>query len=188
MKKIMVDMDEVLCTGGYLEIVNRFLNTHYTLEELPGYCAEDMIPKERLKEYYEYFKGQNVYEYSYEIKDAVEVLEKLSKKYEIYICTAYYADVYKMDYGRLLLDKYIWLQEHIPFISPYHYIFMNDKSLLECDIKIDDRLSNLNGYGEQKYLFSSYHNGNVTEDELKEVGATLVSGWKELERILLDVN
>lgn len=93
-----------------------------------------------------------------------------------------------MDYGRLLLDKYIWLQEHIPFISPYHYIFMNDKSLLECDIKIDDRLSNLNGYGEQKYLFSSYHNGNVTEDELKEVGATLVSGWKELERILLDVN
>lgn len=63
---------------------------------------------------------------------------------------------------------------------------MNQKNLLKCDIKIDDRISNLKGYGEQKFLFDSYHNKDITEKELKEVGAIRVSGCKEIEKILLE--
>lgn len=185
MKKIMIDMDEVLCMGGNLGLVNHFLNTNYKMEDLPGYYAEDLIPEERLNEYCEFFQTQNVYDYVTIIQNAVEVVEKLAQHYQIYICTAYYTDVYKMDYSKLLLDKYHFLQEYFPFLSPYQYVFVNDKSLLECDIKIDDRLDNLEGYGEKKLLFDSYHNQEVSDEELKEKGVIRVSGWKEIEKILL---
>ncbi|MCI8545080.1 MAG: hypothetical protein HFH09_02480 [Bacilli bacterium] len=185
MKTIMVDMDEVLCIGGHLGIVNKFLNTSYKVEDLPGYYTEDMLPKERLQEYYQFFKTENPYQYAEIIPDAREVLEKLSKKYQLLICTAYYSDVYDMEQSHCLIDKYKWLQQNFPFISPYQYIFINDKSLLNCDIKIDDRLSNLKGYGEQKYLFDSYHNQEICDEELEKEGVIRVSGWKELETILL---
>ncbi len=185
MKTIMVDMDEVLCIGGHLGIVNKFLNTNYKIDDLPGYYTEDLIPKEHLQEYYHFFETQNVYDYVSIIPDAIEVLKKLSKKYQIFICTAYYSDMYEMDQSRCLVDKYKWLQKNFPFINPYQYVFINDKSLLNCDIKIDDRLSNLKGYGEQKYLFDSYHNQQISNEELKQEGAIRVSGWKELETILL---
>lgn len=184
MKTIMVDMDEVLCIGGHLGVVNQFLNTTYKVEDLPGYYTEDLIPKERLEEYYRFYETKNLYDYASVMPDAVEVLEKLSKKYQIFICTAYYSEAYDMDQSHCLVDKYRWLQKNFPFINPYQYIFMNDKSLLNCDIKIDDRLSNLKGNGE-KYLFNSYHNQNISDEELKKEGVIRVSGWKELETILL---
>lgn len=186
MKTMMVDMDEVLGIGGYLEIVNKFLNTNYTINDLPGYYTEDLIPKDRLEEYYQFYATQNVYDYTELIPNAMEVLEKLSKKYEIFICTAYFSESYDREQSQILVHKYKWLQKNFPFISPLHYIFINQKHLLECDIKIDDRLSNLKGYGKQKFLFDSYHNKKVTEEELKEVGAVRVSGWKEIEEILLE--
>lgn len=187
MKTIMVDMDEVLCIGGHLAVVNKFLNANYKIEDLPGYFTEDLIPHEKLKEYYQFFVTQNVYDYAELIPNAVEVLEKLSKRYEIFICTAYGNDSYDdMEQSQILVHKYKWLQKNFPFISSSHYIFINQKNLLNCDIKIDDRLLNLTGYGKQKFLFASYHNKDITEEELKEVGAIRVSGWKEIERILLE--
>lgn len=185
MKTMMIDMDDVLCMGGYLGIVNKFLKTSYKVEDLPNYYAEDLIPKEQLQEYYSFFETENAYQYAEIMKDAVEVLEKLSKKYQLFICTAYYSDAYDMDQSHCLVDKYKWLQTTLPFISPHQYIFMNDKSLLNCDIKIDDKLSNLKGYGEQKYLFNSYHNQGIRDEELKKEGVIRVSGWKDLEMILL---
>ncbi len=186
MKKMMIDMDDVLCAGGHLGILNQFLNTNYTLEDLPGYFVEDLVPEERLTEYYEFFQTQNVYDYVTVMEDAVEVLEKLSKQYQLFICTAYYTNIYEQNYSRLLLDKYDWLQRQFPFISPYQYVFINDKSLLECDVKIDDRLDNLHGYGEIKFLFTSHHNQNISDQELTSQGIVRVSSWKEIEQLLLE--
>ena len=32
-KKILLDIDEVFCFSGYLELVNEFLNTNYTIDD-----------------------------------------------------------------------------------------------------------------------------------------------------------
>lgn len=64
------------------------------MEDLPSYFTEDLIPKERLEEYYQFYVTKNVYDYTELISDAVEVLEKLSKKYEIFICTVYFSEAY----------------------------------------------------------------------------------------------
>ena len=89
MKKIMIDMDDVICEGGFLSLVNQFLKTNYKIEDIKTYYVQDVIPKEKLEEWSKFFNTKNVYDYCKMVKDAYEVLEKLSKKYEIYIASAY---------------------------------------------------------------------------------------------------
>ena len=79
MEKIMVDMDDVICDGGFLSLVNQFLKTNYKLEDIKTYYIQDLIPKEKYKEWSEFFNSKNVYDYCDMIKDTYEVLEKLSK-------------------------------------------------------------------------------------------------------------
>lgn len=36
MKKIMIDMDDVICDGGFLSLINQFLKANYTVEDVKG--------------------------------------------------------------------------------------------------------------------------------------------------------
>ena len=185
MKKIMIDMDDVICDGGFLSLVNQFLNTNYKKEDIKTYYIQDLIPKERYEEWSEFFNTKNVYDYCEMIEDTYEVLEKLSKKYEIYIATDYIFRDNKEYSANILKNKFNWLYEKLPFIEPSNYVFTENKEIINCDIKIDDKLSNLKGKAETKMLFTAYHNKTITEEELKQEGAIRVNGWKDIEKILL---
>lgn len=185
MKKIMVDMDDVICDGGFLSLVNQFLKTNYKIEDIKTYYISDLIPKEKYQEWGEFFNVKNVYDYCEMIQDTYEVLEKLSKKYEIYIATDYIFRDNKEYSANMLKNKFKWLYKKLPFIDPHNYIFTANKQIINCDIKIDDKLSNLKGNAETKMLFTAYHNKTITEEELKQEGAIRVNGWKDVEKILL---
>ena len=143
MKKIAIDMDDVICDGGFLYLVNQFLNTNYTLKDVKSYYIQDLIPEEKKEEWKIYYTKHNLYDYVNFLENAYEVMEKLSKHYELYVLTAYvHRDVPEFS-GEILKQKYNWLYQKLPFISPERYIFTTDKSLIQCDIRIDDKLSNL---------------------------------------------
>ena len=61
MKKLMIDMDDVICDGGFLTLVNQFLNTNYKIEDVKAYYIQDLIPKERMSEWARFFQGKNIY-------------------------------------------------------------------------------------------------------------------------------
>jgi len=185
MKKIMVDMDDVICDGGFLSLVNQFLKTDYRIEDIETYYIQDVIPKERYEEWSKFFNTKNVYDYCDMIKYTYEVLEKLKKEYEIYITTAYIFRDNEEYSANNLKNKFEWLYKNLPFISPNNYIFTTNKEIIDCDIKIDDKLSNLKGKAETKLLFTAYHNKTITDEELKQNGVIRVNGWKEIEKILL---
>ena len=185
MKKIMVDMDDVICDGGFLSLVNQFLETNYKIEDIKTYYIQDIIPKNRYIEWSKFFNTKNVYDYCEMIPDTYEVLEKLSKKYDIYITTAYIFRDNEEYSANSLKNKFKWLYENLPFIPPENYIFTTNKEIIDCEIKIDDKLSNLKGDAEIKMLFTAYHNKTITDEELKQKGAIRVNGWKEIEKILL---
>lgn len=185
MKKIMVDMDDVICDGGFLSLVNQFLKTNYKIEDIKTYYISDLIPKEKHQEWAEFFNEKNVYDYCEMIEDTYEVLEKLSKKYEIYIATDYIFRDNKEYSANMLKNKFNWLYEKLPFIEPNNYVFTANKQIINCDIKIDDKLSNLKGNTETKMLFTAYHNKTIAEEELKQEGVIRVNGWKDVEKILL---
>lgn len=185
MKKIMIDMDDVICDGGFLSLVNEFLHTNYDISQIKTYYIQDLIPKERFQEWSEFFNSKNVYDYSKLIPNAYEVIEKLSHKYEIYIVSAYIFRENEEYSAKNLKNKFEWLYKNLPFISPENYVFTSKKEIVNCDIKIDDKLSNLDGDAEMKLLFTAYHNKNISEKELENKNVKRVNGWKHIEEILL---
>ncbi len=184
MKKIMVDMDDVICDGGFLSLVNQFLGTNYQKGDIKTYYIQDLIPKEKYPEWTEFFNTKNVYDFCEMLPNMYEVLEKLSKKYEIYIATAYIFRDNEEYSANNLKNKFEYLYEHLPFISPDNYIFTTNKEIIDCDIKIDDKLSNLEGKAETKLLFTAYHNKEITQEELEKQGVLRVNSWKEIEALL----
>lgn len=180
----MVDMDDVICEGGFLALVNQFLGTNYQKDEIKTYYIQDLIPKERYPEWTEFFNNHNIYDYCEMLPNTYETLEKLAKQYEIYITTAYIFRDNEEYSANNLKNKFEYLCEKLPFISPNNFIFTTNKEIIDCEIKIDDRLSNLEGNAETKLLFTAYHNKNLTEEELKEHNAIRVNGWKEIGELL----
>ena len=75
--------------------------------------------------------------------------------------------------------------KELPYITPFQYIFLYDKSLLNIDIKIDDKPDNLTNC-ERKILFNAWHNNNLTEDELNKLGIERVNNWYEIKEKLID--
>lgn len=114
--------------------------------------------------------------------------QKEGAKYELYIVTAYIFRDNEEYSANNLKNKFEYLYENIPFIKPENYIFTSNKEIINCEIKIDDKLSNLEGNAETKMLFTAYHNKNITDVELKQNGAIRVNGWKDIEKILLNKN
>lgn len=156
MKKIMIDMDNVITDTDFLDIINNFLKTNHKLEEQETYYLQNLI-KDQKKEFWTFAQDKNFYENSPLFKDCYEVLEKLNAKYEIYIVTSYlWKDEIDVS-GKNLMNKYNYLRERLPFIKPEQYIFTTNKDIILADIKIDDRLKNLSG-ATTKILFNAWHN------------------------------
>lgn len=181
-KRIMVDMDDVITTGGFLHLINEYLKTNYTEDDFESFYMQDIVPNK--DEFFKWFKTYNMYDYCKLTPNAYEVLEKLSKNYEIFIGTSYIIRDIIKDTAFLLPQKYEFLINTFPFINPNNIIFLGNKSVLNCDIKIDDRIDNLDG-AKTKILFTAWHNKNISKDELNNKGIKRANNWKEIENILL---
>lgn len=181
-KRIMVDMDDVITTGGFLHLINEYLKTNYTEDDFESFYMQDIMPNK--DEFFKWFKTHNMYDYCSLTPNVYEVLEKLSKNYEIFIGTSYIIRDIIKDTAFLLPQKYEFLINTFPFINPNNIIFLGNKSVLNCDIKIDDRIDNLDG-AKTKILFTAWHNKNISKDELNNKGIKRANNWKEIENILL---
>ena len=125
-----------------------------------------------------------MYDYCSLTPNVYEVLEKLSKNYEIFIGTSYIIRDIIKDTAFLLPQKYEFLINTFPFINPNNIIFLGNKRVLNCDIKIDDRIDNLDG-AKTKILFTAWHNKNISKDELNSKDIKRANNWKEIENIFL---
>lgn len=184
-QKLMIDMDDVICDGGFLYLLNKFLDTAYTKDDFKNYYLQDIISKEKMKDWIEFFSKNNMYEKAEFIGDAFECIKKLNEIYDIYIVTAYIIKDDPSISGKVLMDKFNWLQENLPFIPQANYVFLNRKDFIDCDIKIDDKLTNLEGHGKIKLLFTAYHNKDISDETLKKQNVKRVNNWYDVEKELL---
>ena len=186
MKKLLIDVDEVICDPGFLYLVNKFLGTSYKISDFTEYYIDDIIgSEERRQEFYRWRLQYNQYDYATIFEDAYDVLTTLNEKYEIYIFSACVDPFMKENSGIFFKQKFDFLVREFPFLNPDKFIFSNSKNLITADIQIDDRLSNLQSDIPVKLLFDSYHNKNHTTEELAIRSVTRVSSWKDIEQILL---
>lgn len=186
MKSIMIDMDDVIVEGGLLHLINEYSGTNYVESDFKDFYMQDIVPDKN--EFFNFFITKNQYDYVHFLPDAYEVIEKLNKHYKIYIVTSYIFREIVEESGFILTQKYNYLIKNLPFLDPNNFVFTSAKSIINCDIKIDDRPSNLNN-AEKKLLFTAYHNQTISDQELKSQDIMRVNDWKEVEKLLLkDLN
>ena len=192
-KKILLDIDEVVCFSGFLQVLNRFLNANYHIDQFTTYyLEEEVLTEEQKPKFMEYLSTQNLYEVPDFLPGAIETLERLNEYFDIYVCSSCVNPEDLNSSGKIFKDKYNFLIEHLPFLDPRKYIFTSTKNIFKADIQIDDRIQNLESDIETKILFPSYHNKNITDEELKEKGVIRAgtewrNAWEETEKILMSL-
>ena len=186
MKKLMIDLDETICQGGYLGAVNEYLKTDYKDTDIPHYYVEDVMDEEEKEKFLDYFyQNINIYKHAEIMPKALEVIENLSKYYEIYIVTAFVDKRRVKESSIMAKYKYEWILENMPYIDPKKIILTGSKDVIMCDIKIDDKVANLKGYGETKLLIDQLHNQKYSFEELEKLGIRRVYDWEQIRSILI---
>jgi 5'(3')-deoxyribonucleotidase len=166
-KKIALDMDEVI-----VNIYDRFISLYveqYNVVPNP----EDYLGRK----FYNVKGAENFRNYLFEpgffldlpiFEGAAEVVEWLNTHFDLFIVTA------AQEFPHSLIDKYHWLQKHLPFISWKQFVFCGDKSIIRADYMIDDHVHNLKTFDGLGLLFSASHNIN-------ENGYIRLNNWNEVK-------
>jgi 5'(3')-deoxyribonucleotidase len=181
-KRLMIDMDDVICNNGLLRMINEYTGKNYSYDDFGDYYMQDVLDNK--EEFFEWFKKKNIYDYCDMLPGCYEVMKELNEEYDLFIGTSYIWRDIANESGFILGYKHDYLRDKLPFISPHQYIFLSNKSVLDVDIKIDDRIDNLSG-ASIKLLFSAYHNLNCSSSELDEMGVERVNNWYEVRDRLL---
>jgi len=188
-KKILIDVDDVICDCGFLCLVNKFLNTSYKEDDFTEYYIDDVIGDDEAKQkFYTYFRENNCYDYATILPNAYEVIKKLNNEYDVFICSACVNPFFVDKSDVIFKNKYNWLLKNFPFLDPNKFIFTGAKNIIKADIQIDDRLPNLKGDISTKLLFTSYHNKGISDEELESNNVKRVNDWLEIEKLLLKEN
>ncbi len=174
MKRVAIDMDDVLAdtTVKIIHTINSLLDKNYSYDEL----MSDRLARERFREDYlanNSFLWQPGFFLDVPIKaKAVEIVEKLSEKYEIFIVSA------ATEFPESLKEKLIWMKQHFPFISWTHIVFCGHKYMIQADYLIDDHEKNLKTFIGTPLLFTAPHNLHIHEYQR-------VDTWDAVANLLL---
>ena len=180
MKKAIIDIDDVLALDTFLNALNYFNKSNFKYEDVKGYYVESLIPEEKITEFRKFMRETNIYKYARIAPNSYEVLmQMMLEGYDIYLTSKFYSDIDKIIIPELLPYKCEFLQRNYPFIPTKNYIFINDKLMLDVDLRIDDSISNLGGNG-INLLFSAYHNKNIEKEELENKQILRVNDWEDI--------
>ncbi len=173
MKRLLIDMDDVMA-----DIFTKLVNT--TNERTGTAWKKQEITTPEIHQ-----KFRNDYETVREMlwekgffadlevmPDAQEVIEKLHKKYEIFIVSA------ALEFPNSLTEKLHWLQKHFPYIGWKNTVFCGHKYMIMADYLIDDHEKNLVNFTGTPLLFTAPHNIHIE-------GYLRMNSWKDVENYLL---
>jgi 5'(3')-deoxyribonucleotidase len=169
-------MDEVMADtlAEHLRRYNQEFDENVTAGDLVGKGLWEVTPEDRQHQLRAFLDAEDFFEDLPLIPDAQEVLKLLSDRFEVYIASQ------AMAVPNSLGPKYRWLQRHFPFISPTHYVFCGNKSILRADYLIDDQPRNLQRFEGQGLLYTAPHNLNAT-------GFVRVNHWQEVAQYFAQV-
>ena len=76
MKKILIDIDEVICTSSLLDEMNKFLGTDYKLDDFKKYYIDDILGSDLNKEiFYKTLQNIDLYKDARIFDNVIEILK-----------------------------------------------------------------------------------------------------------------
>jgi len=146
--RIGIDLDDVInnLVSIWLSRYNLDYNDNVKIEDIKSWDIGDYTKAG--KDFYKYLGDGETFK-NLSIKDgAANVIEKLCQEHEVYIVTA------NASYNTGVCDdKVNFIKKFMPFFPIKNIIFINNKSLLDLDVLIDDGLHNFVGFKGKKIVF-----------------------------------
>lgn len=172
--RIAFDMDGVIadCLTKELEIYNHTFNKTLLKSDLYGKKLDMIIPKEHTDYLHQCMHNKDFFKDLKVMEKSQYVLEKLSKKFEVFITSA------AMEFPSSFNAKYNWLKTNFPFISDSNIVFCGDKRIVNANYLIDDHSHHFKFFCGQGIIFTAPHN-------IFEKGYKRVNNWSDIELLFL---
>ena len=172
--RIAIDMDEVMADSltRHLQLYNDEFGANLRKQDLQGKPLHLTVPEAHRRRIDEIALSDGFFWDLDVMPGCQEVIRQLTERYDVFIVTA------AMEFPNSFLPKHAWLQEHFPFLDIRNVVYCGDKSIVDADIMIDDRIRNLEQFEGMRILFSAPHNMN-------EKRFLRVNNWKEVRTLLL---
>lgn len=173
MKRLIVDMDDVLAdaTGQFINYYEKEFGVRVERSVLNNKDEGEGFPDHHsvLRQFpyrVNFFRDMHPNE------NSQAVMEKLNKKYEVFIVSA------AMEFPQSLSEKLEWLKKYFAFLSWKQFVFCGSKAVVYGDYMIDDLPHNLERFNGEKFIFDQPHNMQITNFKR-------VMDWKDIESLLL---
>jgi 5'(3')-deoxyribonucleotidase len=157
--RICIDIDGVLANliSPWIEKYNIEYNDNLKVSDIDVWDWHVKTKKECGEKIYrmltpDLFENLPVIEYSQ------DVVERLNKKYEVFIVTA-------ARNANMVSPKARWMKKNFPFIKREKIVYAVDKSICRANFLLDDAPHNLDGFIGTPLLFDAPHNQDETRFE-----------------------
>ena len=153
--RIGIDCDDVInnLVLAWIECYNKDYDDNLKIEDIKSW---DIGSYSKIgNKFYEYLGDGKLFKMLSINDGAAEVIEKLCENNEVYIVTA------NASYNTGVCDdKVDFIKKFMPLFPIKNIIFINNKSLLDLDVLIDDGLHNLEHFKGKRVLFQRPWNEN----------------------------
>ena len=174
MERVIIDMDEVIA-DPMGEMIRWYKEKHgldVDYNKMLGGSWIKGFPEQHQTMVRERLVGPGFFRNLPVMKDSVEVIGEMNKRYEIFIVSA------ATEFPNSLRDKFDWLAEHFPFLTWRQLVLCGDKRVICGDHMIDDHVRTVFSLTGKHYLFTSAHNVNIND-------YTRLEDWQDVAQTFL---
>ena len=179
---IMCDIDDVLndLIPKTIAAYNARTNKNIQPEDITAYDFYDCLTPEDASGVLEMFKDKKLWDSLRPLPGSQKGLRALTNAgHQVYLATATLPETFPW--------KIEWLKKYFSFINSDYVIRIKNKSLLNCDIMIDDNLDNLCGNICARITLDYPHNQSASKDYAYDIKRAhnwrdIVNYVNELER------
>ena len=168
MKRLIVDMDDVMAdaTGQFINYYEKEFGVRIERAILHGKEEGEGFPDNH--SVVSTFPYRDNFFRTMEVNENCRtVMERLNKKYELFIVSA------AMEFPQSLSEKLAWLGEHFPFLNWKQFVFCGSKRIVYGDYMIDDLVHNLEHFNGEKFIYTAPHNTHLNH-------FNRLNNWKEI--------
>ncbi len=168
--RIGFDMDDVICdTHGALI---HWAETAFdlSLTDRRDQPIHDLLTGSQAKQMTEMLNEGSFFRNLDPLQDAIQVLDKLNSKYDVFIVTA------AMEHPACMSHKFRWISEYLPFFNPLNIVFCGEKYVADVDFLVDDTPRHFERLRGEGIVFSAPK--NLQEDRYRRVGS-----WDDVNKL-----
>lgn len=177
---IVSDIDGVLnnLVEQTLILYNSHNGKNIRPSDITSYNFFDCLPREDAEGIMSLFKEKSLWDSLKPLSNSQESIKKLIKRgHQVYLATA--TDPINFEW------KIKWLNQYFPFIPSDNVIRIMDKSLLKCDVLIDDCLDNLISNFTERVCFNQPWNQSKSKDYAYSIRRAF--GWNDIVNIIKNI-